>query len=225
MCSAVQYVGTTNPTVLPIRKMPLVLVYDPLDNHEIAFGVVHFALRRFPRWCAQRWGRYCPPLHEARWRHFVASPLRQSRFFRRKIVHPSAYASAWLGSEYLPSSPAPASTPVCTTPPLSTSPAPRLMLRVRPRYSSIRSLLRIGASLVACTDCVQHLPVRPCLALSQLFAQSESSRLSLHIRRAERGPKARKMLGVCGEGAVLSTCRYVGSTDPTVRPIRNTLDV
>ena len=21
-------------------------------------------------------GRYCPPLHEARWRHFVASPLR-----------------------------------------------------------------------------------------------------------------------------------------------------
>ena len=45
---AVQYVGSTDPTVLPIRKMPLVLVYDPLDNHEIAFGVVHFALRRFP---------------------------------------------------------------------------------------------------------------------------------------------------------------------------------
>ena len=79
--------GTTDPTVLPIRKMPLVLVYDRgplrplrgsafgfgqpdrfatgafLDNHEIAFGVIHFALRRFPRWCARRWGRYCPPMH------------------------------------------------------------------------------------------------------------------------------------------------------------------
>ena len=46
--SAVQYVGTTDPTVLPIRKVPLALMYDPLDNHEIAFGVVHFALRFFP---------------------------------------------------------------------------------------------------------------------------------------------------------------------------------
>ena len=78
-------------------------------------------------------GRYCPPLHEARWRHFVASPLRQSRFVWRKLAHPGAYAGAWLGSEYLPSSPAPASTPVCPIPPLSTSPAPRLMLLVRPR--------------------------------------------------------------------------------------------
>ena len=45
---AVRYVGSTNPTVLPIRKAPLALMYDPLDNHEIAFGVVHFALRFFP---------------------------------------------------------------------------------------------------------------------------------------------------------------------------------
>ena len=36
---------------------------------------------------------------------------------------------------------------------------PALTLLVRPRYSSIRSFLRIGASLVACTDCVQHLPL------------------------------------------------------------------
>ena len=35
VCSAVQYVGTTDPTVLPIRKMPLVPVYDPLDNHNV----------------------------------------------------------------------------------------------------------------------------------------------------------------------------------------------
>ena len=46
--SAVWYVGSTDPTVLPIRKVPLALMYDPLDNHEIAFGVVHFALRFFP---------------------------------------------------------------------------------------------------------------------------------------------------------------------------------
>ena len=46
--SACRYVGSTDPTVLPIRKVPLALMYDPLDNHEIAFGVVHFALRFFP---------------------------------------------------------------------------------------------------------------------------------------------------------------------------------
>ena len=41
-------VGFTDPTVLPIRKAPLALMSDPLDNQEIAFGVVHFALRHFP---------------------------------------------------------------------------------------------------------------------------------------------------------------------------------
>ena len=45
---AVQYVGSTDPTVLPARKEALALTCDPLDNHEIAFGVVHFALRFFP---------------------------------------------------------------------------------------------------------------------------------------------------------------------------------
>ena len=44
----VQYVDSTNPTVLPIRKVPLALMYDPFDNHEIAFGGVLFALRHFP---------------------------------------------------------------------------------------------------------------------------------------------------------------------------------
>ena len=55
----------TDPTVLPIRKAPLALMSVPLDNQEIAFGVVHFALCPFPRSCAQRWGRYSPRLHEA----------------------------------------------------------------------------------------------------------------------------------------------------------------
>ena len=45
--SACQYVSSTAPTVRPIRKAPLVLVYDSLDNHKIAFGVVHFALQHF----------------------------------------------------------------------------------------------------------------------------------------------------------------------------------
>ena len=46
--SACESAGTTDPTVLPIRKVPLALMYDPLGNHEIAVGVVHFALRHFP---------------------------------------------------------------------------------------------------------------------------------------------------------------------------------
>ena len=44
VCSAVQYVGTTDPTVLPIRKMPLVLVYDPLDNHNVVVCGVSYAV-------------------------------------------------------------------------------------------------------------------------------------------------------------------------------------
>ena len=112
--NACQYVGSTAPTVLPIRKAPLVLVYDRgplrprrgsafgfgqpdrfatgafLDNHEIAFGVVHFALRCFPRWCARLTRSVLPTHARARWRHFVVSPLCQRRFFRRKLVHPSA---------------------------------------------------------------------------------------------------------------------------------------
>ena len=66
--SACRYVSSTAPTVLPIRKAPLVLVYDPLDNHKIAFGVVHFALRCFPRWCARLTGSVLPTHARARWR-------------------------------------------------------------------------------------------------------------------------------------------------------------
>ena len=61
--SACQYVGSTDPTVLPIRKPPLALMFDPLDNHKIAFGVAHFALRQFSRWCVQLRSRYCPHMH------------------------------------------------------------------------------------------------------------------------------------------------------------------
>ena len=88
--SACQYVGSTAPTVLPIRKAPLVLVYAPLDNHEIAFGVAHFALRCFPRWCARLTGSVLPTHARARMASLVASPLRRSRFFRRKLAHPLA---------------------------------------------------------------------------------------------------------------------------------------
>ena len=92
--SACQYVGSTAPTVLPIRKAPLVLVYDPLDNHEIAFGVVHFALRCFPRWCARLTGSVLPTPARARMAPLDASPLRQRRFFRRKFVHPRTSAAS-----------------------------------------------------------------------------------------------------------------------------------
>ena len=45
--SACQYVGTTDPTVLPARKEALALMCAPLDNREIAFGCAHFALHLF----------------------------------------------------------------------------------------------------------------------------------------------------------------------------------
>ena len=125
-CSACpESVGTTDPTVLPARKVVLALACDPLDNHEIAFGVARFALHFFSQRCVRRWGRYCPRLHVARRRHFGASPLRQRSLFRRKIAHPSAYAGAWPGSEYLHSRPCTRLCGVCTIPPLSGSPAPK----------------------------------------------------------------------------------------------------
>ena len=40
-------VGTTDPTILPARKVVLALMYAPLDNHKIAFGCIHFALHLF----------------------------------------------------------------------------------------------------------------------------------------------------------------------------------
>ena len=134
LCSACESVVSTDPTVLPARKVVLALACDPLDNHEIAFGVARFALHLFSQRCVRRWGRYCPRLHVARRRHFGASPLRQRSLFRRKIAHPSAYAGAWPGSEYLHSRPCTRLCGVCTIPPLSGSPAPRLMHLVRPRY-------------------------------------------------------------------------------------------
>ena len=133
-CACPESVGSTDPTVLPARKVVLALACDPLDNHEIAFGVARFALHLFSQRCVRRWGRYRPRLHVARRRHFGASPLRQRSLFRRKIAHPSAYAGAWPGSEYLHSRPCTRLCGVCTVPPLSGSPAPRLMHLVRPRY-------------------------------------------------------------------------------------------
>ena len=51
VCSAVlsacESAGTTDPTILPARKVVLALAFDPLDNHEIAFGVARFALHLF----------------------------------------------------------------------------------------------------------------------------------------------------------------------------------
>ena len=100
---AVQYVGSTGPTVLPIRKVPLALMSDPLDNREIAFGVVHFALRLFPLWCAQRWGRYCPLLH-GRVGGSSSHPHSASDFSFgvRLRIHPHL-CGLWFRAEYRPS--------------------------------------------------------------------------------------------------------------------------
>ena len=65
----------------------------------------------------------------------------------RSRIHPHMRAHGPVRNTFT-RGPAPASTPVCPIPPLSTSPAPRLMLRVRTRYSSIRFFSRIGASLL-----------------------------------------------------------------------------
>ena len=40
-------VGTTDPTILPARKVVLALMYAPLDNHKIAFGCIRYALHLF----------------------------------------------------------------------------------------------------------------------------------------------------------------------------------
>ena len=58
--SACESVCTTDPTILPARKVVLALVSDPLDNHEIAFGVVRLALHLFSQRCVWRWGSVLP---------------------------------------------------------------------------------------------------------------------------------------------------------------------
>ena len=101
--SACQYVGSTAPTVRSIRKAPLVLVCDPLDNHKIDFGVAHFALRCFPRWCARLTEPVLPTLARARWRH--SSHPRSARdvsFGVSLCIHPHL-CGLWFRVEYHPS--------------------------------------------------------------------------------------------------------------------------
>ena len=107
-----------------------------LDNRKIAFGGGRLAVRGFSHRSVPRGGRCSPRLHEARWRHFGASLLRQRSLSRRKAAHPCVDAGAWNGSEYLPRPLRLASAPACAVPPLSGSPAPQLMRLVRPRYTS-----------------------------------------------------------------------------------------
>jgi hypothetical protein len=105
-------------------------------NRKIAFGGGRLAVRSFSHRSVPRGGRCSPRLHEARWRHFGASLLRQRSLSRRKAAHPCVDAGAWNGSEYLPRPLRLASAPACAVPPLSGSLAPQLMRLVRPRYSS-----------------------------------------------------------------------------------------
>ena len=145
VCSAVQYCVLYRPNCARLRKWALVLMSDPLDNHNVVVcGIApqcrvvwcvvcsacrmqccsvrgHYRPNRAPnpenavgsRVRPARQSRDClrgrplrtpafsamvrsalgsvlPTHARARWRHFVASPLRQSRFFRRKLAHPLA---------------------------------------------------------------------------------------------------------------------------------------
>ena len=95
--------GQYRPNCARLRKWALVLMSDPLDNHKIAFGVVHFALCPFPRSCAQRWGRYSTRLHEAL-PAFVscAAPTFGCTFALRCIIR-SPIRAVRLRMEYHPS--------------------------------------------------------------------------------------------------------------------------
>ena len=99
--SACESMGSTDPTILPARKVVLALASDRgplrplrgsafgfgqpdrfatgafLANHEIAFGVVRLALHLFSQRCVWRWGSVLPTVARARRRHFGASPLRR----------------------------------------------------------------------------------------------------------------------------------------------------
>ena len=119
----------------PIGRLPSAASSSRLHRHPRAVRLVS---RHFPR------------LHEARWRHIGASPLRQRSLSRRKAAHPCADAGAWNGSEYLPRPLRLASARVCSVPPLSGSPAPRLMRLARPRCSSRIPAPFFAAQAFAC---------------------------------------------------------------------------
>ena len=150
VCSAVQYCVLYRPNCARLRKWALVLMSDPLDNHKIAFGVVHFALCPFPRSCAQRWGRYSTRLHEALPAFgSYAAPTFGCTFALRCIIR-SPIRAVRLRMEYHPS------------PSITVSPAPYasrrpcalrspVALRFTPlRYSSRIPFPCCGASAPYC---------------------------------------------------------------------------
>ena len=100
--------GHYRPNCARLRKHALVLMYDPLDNHEIAFGVVHFALCMFPLFCAQLRGRYCPPLHVALPAFGSRAAPNSRRLFVVRCAMLSRMHAVWFRAEYRPS---PSGTP------------------------------------------------------------------------------------------------------------------
>ena len=131
---------------------------DPLANHKIAFGVVHFALCPFPRSCAQRWGRYSPRLHEAlsafsscaargtlrslrfaralgfacaATLRFASAHLHSRRLFVVRCAILSRMHAVWLRAEYRPS---PSGTPSRSLP----HPAESTPLGLLSRFASLR---------------------------------------------------------------------------------------
>ena len=91
--------------------------------------------------------RYCPPMHGRV--GGTSSHPRSARAvsFGVRLRIRSHLCGLWFRASIPPVTISTHICGVCSIPPLSTSPTPRLMLLVHPRYSSIRIFLRIGASL------------------------------------------------------------------------------
>ena len=126
----------TDPTLLPARKEVLALASDPLDNHEIAFGVARFALHFFSQRCVPLRGRYSPRLHEALPAFSsCAAPTFGCPFALRCIIR-APIRDAWLRMEYHPSP----SITVSTAPDASSRPcalrSPVALRLTLSRYSS-----------------------------------------------------------------------------------------
>jgi len=212
--SACESVSSTDPTVLPARKVVLALASDPLDNHEIAFGVVRFALHLFSQRCVWRWGSVLPTVARARRRHFGASPLRRRFLFRRSIAHPCACAAAWLGSEYLPQALRLASAPVCAIPPLAGIPGPVADAPRPPApYVGYPVSFEYGASLMACAYRCAKEVFKALLCTGRMGKHSKTMSIWHSRFWAQRLPERHILLHAALCAAVRRGCAARGKRD------------
>ena len=96
--SVAENVPTMLPLALRVSRFPPV----PLHNHEIVFGHGRIAVRSSAQRPLGLRGRSPPWLARGASACRASPPLRHRLCVRRSPAHPSAYAGAWSGSEYLP---------------------------------------------------------------------------------------------------------------------------